>query len=484
MTDQADEQPRKKGVRLADLGYKPIPVGVGNGSTIELHYLSGGDERFLVELLDRDIGAREFVVAFLHHQLLEPKLSLSEVRGWSDDDLQRAAREFAEAQPAGFGKRIPDDADVYETFRNVARAYQDELYASVRKTLSAFTASYADQIKPIFGISDSLASSFGAAFAFDPSQYGIGLAAQEAAQASLGRLALGDLGSAVYPDASATLDTLAKAMASSITLPTLDLIDGLSSSAANAVGAIHRDLGRSIASLVQPLDLRTLIPNLPNFTDSFRRLAKARDGAVALEEAGFGYTFALWEMQFLVDLSDIDPQDRAAVILSELRTITEGQEFENELQGLFAAPSILAKRWPAVREGVEDHRRGRYFASVSVLLPQIEGVVNDILTLVDVVIPVKTRFYEKNPDGTQGTELKGLDRKSALAKKKANLDENLARFVASSLVPERNGILHGVDAGYGEGERSVHLMLVLLSLALAVAQLEDDIKTRAQSSTT
>ncbi len=483
MTDQADEQPGKKGLRLANLGYKPIPVEVGNGLTIELRYLSGADERFLVELLNRDIAAREFVVAFLHHQLLEPKLSLAEVGGWSEDDLQRAARAFAEAQPAGFGKRIPDDADIYEAFRNVARAYQDELYASVRETLKAFTANYSDQIKPTFGISDSLASSFATAFGVDPSQYGIGLAAEEVARASLGRFALSDLGTGAYPNVGATLDSIAQAMANSITQPTLDRIDELSSSAANAVRDIYGQFDRSIASLVQSLDIRTLIPNLPDFTDSFRRLAKARDGAAALDEAGFGYTFALWEMQFLVDLSDIDPQDRPAVIFSQLRTVTEGQEYENELQDLFTAPSILAKRWPAVREGVENHRQGRYFSSVSVLLPQIEGVVNDILTLVDVVIPVKTKFYEKNPDGTQGKELKGLDSKSALAKKKANLNEDLARFVASSLVPERNGILHGVDVAYGEGERSVHLMLVLLLLALAVADLEADIKTRTQSST-
>lgn len=484
MSDQASDQPKSPGFRLADLRFNPIAVELANGSTIQLGYLSGADEQFLEKLLTQDMPPREFVVAFLHHQLVESNQPQAEVDGWSDADLKRAARAFAEAKPSGFGSSIPDDADVYEAFRSAARAYLDELYTSIRETLSSFTASYEDKIRPIFGVSDSLASSIGASLAFDPPNYGIGLAAVEAAQASLGRVALSGLGSVGYPDPAEAFDSIAKTMANSVTLPTLALIDDLSNSAANAVRGIYEDVERSIASLTQPLDFGTLIPALPDLTESFRRLGKARDEAAALQDAGLGYTVALWEMQFLVDLLEIAPQDRAVAAFSELPIMTQGQEFEDELQHLFTSTSILAKRWPAVREGIEDHQRGRYFASVSVLLPQIQGLANDILTLMEVLIPVKPSSYEKNSDGTQEGELKRLDSKSALAKKQAVDDEDLARFVASSLVPERIGILHGIDAAYGRSNRSAHLVMVLLMLASAVTQLRADSQTPSQSSTT
>lgn len=476
MTSEGDSQPVKKGVSLGDLGYRPIVVELTNHLAIKLLYMTTEDEQFLSKLLDQEIAARDFVVEFLAHQLVEPEISQADVASWPDDILQRVAKEFAEAQPAGFGAPLPDGAETFEAFRSVARTHQDELFSSIRETLNAFTSSYSDRIKPLFGIADSLASSLNAAFDIVPSMYSVDLAATEIVRKPLAGFALSDLGSSVSLIANSTIDNLSKAMAGSFTVPMLEQLDAFSSTAAKAVSGLNEDLARAVASSIQPLDLSTLIPNLPDLTEAFRELAKARHGAAALDGAGFGYSLTLWEMQFLIKLSDIAEQDRPTVIFLELRTITEGQEFEKELQSLFADPSILAKRWPAVREGVEDHRRARYFSSVSVLLPQIEGVINDILTLADAVISVKSKFYERNADGTQGRQLKGLNSKSALAKNKANLNQDLAKFVTSSLVPERNGILHGVDAGYGQSERSVHLMLVLLSLALAVAELEDDLK--------
>jgi hypothetical protein len=180
-------------------------------------------------------------------------------------------------------------------------------------------------------------------------------------------------------------------------------------------------------------------------------------------------------MQFLVELSAIDDQDRPLEVFSEIRAITESVGFETELQGLFTEPSLLSKRWPALQEGLEDHKRGRYFSSVSVLLPQVEGVINDILTLKGSVIQQGKRFYARNADGLIGKELKGLQDKSALAKGAAQINEAMAKIVTSFIVPQRNGILHGVDVGYGTANLSTHLMVILLSLALGCAALEDEL---------
>lgn len=449
MRGPADEQAEEELVSIKDLGYTPILVELSDGTPVDLRYLSGADGGFLTKLIDQDLDTREFVVSFLHHQLRSPVLSQTEVRALSDDDLKRMARAFAKAQPSGFGKEIPSDADVYGEFLDTARAYQDQLYALIRGTLAAFTTSYVEQIKPIVSISNSLASSLGTAFKLDPLQFHLGLTALN-------------------------LDSAAKAIADSMTLSTRNLVDGLSSGVVDAIKTINGDFTRPMTSLVRPLDIETLLPKLPDISAPLRRLVKVRDGAAALDEAGFGYTYALWEMEFLISLSDIDSQERSVRVASELRAITEDEEFENELQELFTAPSVLSNRWPAVREGVENHRQGRYFSSVSVLLPQIEGIINDILMHLNLTIRVKTRFYERNPDGTPGRELPGLDSKNSLARNRAHVNEDLAKFVASGLVPERNSILHGVDIAYGNATRSVHLMLVLLSLALTMKNLEED----------
>lgn len=475
MTDHEERQVRRTGVSLADLGYKLIPVKLGNGSIIELRYMSGVDERFLSTLLRQDLAAREFVVTFLGHQHVNPGLSQAQVEEWTDEDLQRAARAFAEARPSGFGKPISDTSDMYEEFRGAARAYQDELNAAVRKALRLFTASYKDQIQSKFDLSEMWTSTLKAASAFEPAHYGVIYPAEETLHTSIVQSSLDKLGTSRLSDFEMGFDSIAEAMTRSVTNPTLDLVHEYSRSGADAVRAISLDLDRSIAELTQPRDLHQLIHGLPDLTESFRQLVKARDGATALDAEGFSYTLPLWTDQFLAELSDLAAQEGPTGISTELQSITEGEDFENEIQELFAAPSILAKRWPAVSEGVEDHRRGRYFSSVAVLLPQIEGIINDILTLKDVVIKVGNKFYEKNPDGTPGKEIGGLEKKSILAEKEANLNKVLRLFVTDTVTSERNGILHGVNVTYGEAKRSVHLMLVLLSFALVVEELEGDI---------
>lgn len=471
MTDHEERQGRRTGVSLADLGYKLIPVKLGNGSIIELRYMSGVDERFLSTLLRQDLAAREFAVTFLGHQHVNPDLSQAQVEEWTDEDLQRAARAFAEAWPSGFGKPISDTSDMYEEFRGAARAYQDELNAAVRRASRLFTASFKDQIPSKFDLSNVWGSTLKAASDFDPAHYGVISPTDGTLHTSIVQSSLDKLGTSRLSDFKLGFDP----SASSPTNPTLDLIHEYSRSGADAVRAISLDLDRSIAELAQPRDIHQLIHGLPDVTESFRQLVKARDGAAALDDEGFNYTLPLWTDQFLAELSDLAAQEGPAVISTELQSMTEEEDFENEIQELFAAPSILAKRWPAVSEGIENHRRGRYFSSVAVLLPQVEGIVNDILTLKDVVIKVGNKFYEKNPDGTQGKELGGLESKCILAEKEANLNKVLRQFVTVTVTPERNGILHGVNVIYGEAKRSVHVMLVLLSFALVVEELEGDI---------
>jgi len=480
MAEQTDEQPRKKGVNLGDLGFKPIPVALANGETVEFGFLTAADERFLVSLLAKDMAAREFVAAFLHHQLIAPQASAEDVQAWSDADLSLAARTYAAASPAGFGNDIAPEADVYETFRTTTRHYHEKLVASVKRTLDTFNASYADWMKPVFGSSNWLASSMGTALMSDQAKVAMGLVdPTQATMSSLRHFGLSGLASGLHDDVGARLDKIANVMAGSLTAQTLAMIEGLSSSAATSIRAMNGELFGSISALIQPISIETFIPTLPDFAESMRRLVKSRDGAAALDDSRFSYSYALWTMEFLIGLSDIDPSDRPDGVFRELKAFTESDEFETELEGYCADPSGLAMRWAAIQEAIEAHRQGRYYSSISILLPLVEGIINDILTILGAVVREKNRFFEKNVDGTKGRELKGLDNKSALARRLADMDMDLAKFVARFLVPERNGILHGAVTDFGRAELSVHLMVVILWLTSTVNGLEIDAKQTA-----
>lgn len=132
----------------------------------------------------------------------------------------------------------------------------------------------------------------------------------------------------------------------------------------------------------------------------------------------------------------------------------------------------MLTRWEAVQQGLAAHRRGEYFASIATLLPQVEGIINATLTFLGVIVREGGKFYKKQPDGSKGKELTGLTSKKRILDRHARLDTDLAGFLVTYFVPNRNSILHGADTGYGEAERSVHILLVLLSMAVTAAKLE------------
>ena len=62
--------------------------------------------------------------------------------------------------------------------------------------------------------------------------------------------------------------------------------------------------------------------------------------------------------------------------------------------------------------------------------------------------------------------------KKQVVENKTDLDTDLASFLTAYLVPQRNAILHGAEVTYGDAERSIHILLVLLCIAVTVTSLE------------
>jgi hypothetical protein len=127
-------------------------------------------------------------------------------------------------------------------------------------------------------------------------------------------------------------------------------------------------------------------------------------------------------------------------------------------------PAIRPRR-QLLLSALEDHKAGRYHASVPVVLAQIDGIVYDF---------VNKSFYEKGKKSLhlQATESIAGD-PSGLAALADLLSSARPTTVESPIeIPYRHGILHGRDLGYANRRVSTKAFAALLSLHPWVEKVE------------
>ena len=69
-----------------------------------------------------------------------------------------------------------------------------------------------------------------------------------------------------------------------------------------------------------------------------------------MDEAGFTYAYSLFEIDFLVGLSTVDPQNRVKQVADRVKAATEEREFKDEVERLFTESTLLSARWTAVQQ--------------------------------------------------------------------------------------------------------------------------------------
>lgn len=489
-TSQEDAFPQKvKGITLKQLGLIPIDISLPSGIAAQVNYLSVGVEREMATLLDAGTNSSDFAYQVLHAVLLTPSVSMEQFRSWSIQDVEQLAIGFAESQ-RGLDQQLDANTPILDAFQQSCRDHLAETVARFQEITNKLSANLAASMQPLLTVSESMRKSF-ASLMISPLTTSI--------------FKTSDI---VFPSAAATIAANASGMADLATMPAfsymremasgvhikmssiatgfaaLGQVSELSRSAAGtllqAQGTIESSLA-SMAALGSGLNYSTLFPYLPKLDVVFERLISIQEGAVALDEAGFGYSYSLWTMDFIVELAQLGPNDRAGRVTAEIVAYTQSEELESELKALFTNSPSLRHRWPIVREGLADHKNSRFIVSIPTLFPQLEGVCSDLLILKRVAYALGHKLFILKADGSQGGELKGIDNKFAQARKNADLDDELASFVASYLAPSRNPILHGADVNYSQAEQSAHLILVLLSLASAVTTLEGELAAGVQA---
>ena len=135
------------------------------------------------------------------------------------------------------------------------------------------------------------------------------------------------------------------------------------------------------------------------------------------------------------------------------------ENLDNYLRRMWFLPQIQQRR-PLLELALEDHKAGRYHASVPVLLAQIDGIVFDL---------TRTSFYIRGTKKKQTMHLRANETTvgdpTGLPALAQLLSESRSetRDLPISL-PFRHGILHGRDLGYATHRVSTKAFGVLLAL--------------------
>lgn len=163
--------------------------------------------------------------------------------------------------------------------------------------------------------------------------------------------------------------------------------------------------------------------------------------------------------------SSVDAMEKALQIKEELDLEAAEQFLEDHhnerleffLRRFWVLPQIKA-RYQLISLALEDHKAGRYHASVPVILAQIDGITFDL---------VSKSFYETGKKKTKHLQAKEtiVGDPTGLAHLAALLSQGRSATTANPTeLPYRHGVLHGRDLGYANRRNSTKAFSALLAL--------------------
>ena len=244
-----------------------------------------------------------------------------------------------------------------------------------------------------------------------------------------------------------------------------------------------RPVAESLGSAAGFLEkLPRVLPSLEDLWEAYRRFARAmRDGDAVLEAAEYGFADYLWDWVYVASFAGVPDGVRAAVVTNRLAAETRSDNFGEELRERFGTSKAMGRRWRAVEAAFEAHQRRDYLLSIPAMLPQVEGAIVDAMVLKGLTVRKGGRLYLRGEDGRPevlGRAKKPREITLHVAATRADLEdhptlEGASSFIAGSLVPRRNAVLHGRDVRYDTAKPSVQALLVLALLAETVGELEE-----------
>ena len=237
----------------------------------------------------------------------------------------------------------------------------------------------------------------------------------------------------------------------------------------------------SPSNIVFPqIDTSRFFAALPDFTELEEAFEEIRKGEETLRETGYGFLYTKSSIRFVRQFADVDPKELQALITDKLVQETQETKFQEELHTLFQQSSVLRSRWEIIIQALGAHRRKEYFLSIPALLPQVEGIIGDMLILRNLIEKQGHQLYKKENGkikiNDKGDPVPARGLKNLIDHSHLKDDPDLhavADFITERLLGDRNGVLHGRSVDYGTARLSVQALLVIREIAKVLVDLEN-----------
>lgn len=489
----------------------PVVLQTPAYGEIKLARLTVGNLGALARLARQELSARDFVTTFLARQITAPPLDREEVAAWDEDALVRVVGVWLRAVGAGDADLaggvpvleqqatrlrqyiVDQQRRLDESFVQLTRPVLDvaQLFHSQQASIAASAASaWAGVDSTLRSLSDGLGLSRMHSFleeqraSFDiaarlqpvipPSLFAISAGMGEIVDrpTAFGSSALFDI---VNPGLGATSPTgLSAALAG---------IQGVAASIVDA-GAFANRIAELVGQGLPKWDIGGLFGQLPDLSEFARYREELGRASASLEESGFGFTEHLWSWSFYLKFAELSAHAPGAAVTNRMLAIIRAAWFREELQETIAGSKVLKRRWKIVGPALAAHLRREYTLAIPALLTQLEGMIGDALILKGGVCARGHKLYVRGPDGAlqlhkkgkhagKPIEVKGLDE---LVRRTGFLHheelDRASELITTTMVGDRNAILHGRRTGYGKAKLSAQILLLLYVLAREIGAFE------------
>lgn len=390
------------------------------------------DSLYLSRLNETGVAPREFTVQAVSRLVYFPEIGVQEVRSWDDGLLARVASTWAATKPRSEWL-LSEELPPFEAFRQGHTVYADTIGRQM---------------------ADSLRDIYAPAF-----------------KQSLEAL-------------DAWTDALNRQLADTNRLILASVRSGVGLVAEAALGSVLENLSSIVASVTLDIDVGRLFPSLPGLSDLWPRREGLQRAAGALDEGGYRFMRGQWllsEIAQFVGIDQVTPRVRHAAITNRLLGLTRSDDFTARSNSYFSTSGVLRRRWRIVKQAYAAHRKREYALSIPALLAQVEGMFTDALILKNMAIRQDNKLYARDSDGNlklgrkgKPVRLHGLGQKVQNSRfREDDILRDLVGFFTSTLIPERNDIMHGSTTDYGRAKLSVQLVLSTYLLAAEFAEFED-----------
>ena len=185
-----------------------------------------------------------------------------------------------------------------------------------------------------------------------------------------------------------------------------------------------------------------------------------------------------WKMLPITTVLSLYRAHRAASVINEpvttevLLDFTLSEDFATRLECDFQEFPLLRRRWHNIKEALEGHKKGLYSLSVRSLLPEIEGILSDVLDAEGHVCIEGDKVYRVTENSK--SELKGLGQVAREAHRSILQEDEdfqkFRKFLVKKLAGSRHSILHGRDIEFGTASFSVKLLICVRGLAAVIVR--------------